>query len=111
MVQKGYIMKIAKPLFISVLITLFIYAAFNVTGVGAAFAAEGGPTSAHETASEYGTLFYIGLGAVAVIATFAIWQNVKDSENKEIETEVLEAEEREVEDFEEYFETLEKTDE
>lgn len=104
-------MKIAKILFISVLITLFIYTAFNATGGDVALASEGGPTSAHETESEYGTLFYIGLGAVAVIATFAIWQNVKDSENKEIEAEVIEAEEREVEDFEEYFETLDKNDE
>ncbi len=103
-------MRIAKILFISALITLFIYTAFNATGGGAALATESGPTSAHETASEFGPLFYIGLGAVAVIATFAIWQNVKDSENKGIEAEVIEAEEREVEDFEEYFDTLEKTD-
>jgi hypothetical protein len=103
-------MRIVKNLFITALITVFIFVAFNATGGGAAFAEEGGPTSAHETASEYGPLFYIGLGAVALIATFAIWQNVKDSENKEIEAEVIKAEEREVEDFEAYFETLDKND-
>ncbi len=104
-------MKIFKNIFISALIAVFVCVAFHAAGGGAAFAAEGdGPTSIHEPASDYGALFYIGLGAVAAIATFAIWQNVKDSDKEDIETEVKEAEEREVEDFEEYFENLEKTE-
>lgn len=105
-------MRIVKNLFVSALIALFVYGAFHGVGGGVAFAAEGdAPVPAHDAESEYGALFYIGLGAVAAIATFAIWQNVKDNDNEEIENEVREAEEREVEDFEEYFETFDEADE
>ena len=104
-------MRILNKLFVSVLIILFTYGVFHGAGGGVALAAEGGPTPAHEAEGDYGPLFYIGLGAVAVIATFAIWQNVKDSEKEEIEAEVREVEEREVEDFEEYFKTLEESGE
>jgi len=111
LVRKGRIMKTIKNLLKAALISVFICVAFIGAGGGAAFAEEGdGPTPAHDPESEFGPIFYIGLGAVAIIATFAIWQNVKDSDNKDIETEVKEAEEREVEDFEEYFENLDESD-
>ena len=100
-------MKVMNKVYVSVLIAIFVCVAFHGMGGTAAFAATGdGPVPAHEPSSAYGPLFYIGLGAVAAIATFAIWQNVKDSEKDKIEAEVKEAEEREVEDFEEYFKEL-----
>ena len=109
LVRKGCIMRIIKSALTSALIVVFISVAFYGTGGGAAFAVEpGGSGSNGELDSTFGPLFYIGLGAVAVIATFAIWQNVKDSEKEKAVKAVKEAEESEVENFEEYFENLEK---
>lgn len=70
-----------------------------------AFAAEPGDGDPGE-ASQYGTFFWVGIGAVVGIATLAIWQGIDDSNKKKEEERTREAEEKEIEDFDEYFRSL-----
>ena len=74
-----------------------------------AFAAEPG-NGESGGAAQYGTFFWVGIGAVVGIATIAIWQGIDDSNKKKEEERVREAEEKEIEDFDEYFRSL-STDE
>lgn len=74
-------------------------------GTGA-FAAEPGNGGDEETGSPFGVFFWVGIGAVIGIATIAIWQGINDAKKKAAEEEERKAEEREIEDFDEYFRSL-----
>jgi hypothetical protein len=71
-----------------------------------AFAAEPGDGDGTGGDSQYGTFFWIGIGAVVGIATIAIWQGIDDANKKKEKERVREAEEEEIEDFDEYFRSL-----
>jgi len=86
-------------------LTAFALAAGVFLGTGA-FAAEPGNGGSGNEAAAYGTLFWVGIGAVVGIATVAIWQGVHDANKKKEDARTREAEEEEIEDFDEYFRSL-----
>jgi|GEM_PF-1169898 len=89
-----------------VMVIALVAGTFFSTG---AFAAEPGDGETGGD-SQYGTFFWVGIGAVVGIATLAIWQGINDANKKKEEARVREAEEKEIEDFDEYFRSL-STDE
>ena len=97
-------LRIVVTLFLAMAVVAFTLSSAGLTDANAT---DSGPTpnTDSEGPATYGTLFYIGLGAVAVIGTFAIWQNIKDSNAKKAALEAETAEDKEIEDFDEYFKT------
>ena len=71
-----------------------------------ALAAEPGGGEPEESGSEFGTMFWIGIGAVVGIAAIAIWQGVSDSKNKKDDEQIRETEDLEIGEFDEYFRSL-----
>lgn len=84
---------------------VFIVAVSVFTGTSA-LAAEPGDGGTGEGVSQYGTFFWVGIGAVVSIATIAIWQGINDANKKKEAAKTREAEDKEIEDFDEYFRSL-----
>ncbi|UCE27248.1 MAG: hypothetical protein JSW52_00405 [Candidatus Coatesbacteria bacterium] len=84
---------------------VFALAAGTFFSTGA-FAEEPGNGGSGPEETTYGTFFWLGIGAVVGIATLAIWQGINDSNKKKEEARTREAEEKEIEDFDEYFRSL-----
>jgi hypothetical protein len=83
----------------------FTVAVSVFTGTGV-LAAEPGDGETGEGESQYGTFFWVGIGAVVGIATVAIWQGINDANKKKEEAQAREAEDKEIEDFDEYFRSI-----
>jgi hypothetical protein len=96
-------MKLVTKYIIGVVIFSLVLGSFLSTGVLAAEPGDGEPGGGE---SQYGTFFWVGIGAVIGIATIAIWQGIDDANKKKEEEQVRETENTEIEDFDEYFRSI-----
>jgi hypothetical protein len=96
-------MKLVTKYSIGVVIFSLVLGGVLSTGVLAAEPGDGEPGGGE---SQYGTFFWVGIGAIVGIATIAIWQGVDDANKKKEEEQVREAEDTEIEDFGEYFRSI-----
>lgn len=96
-------MKLVTKYSIGTVIFSLVLGGILSTGVLAAEPGDGEPGGEE---SQYGTFFWVGIGAVIGIATIAIWQGINDANKKKEEERVREAENTEIEDFDEYFRSI-----
>jgi hypothetical protein len=96
-------MKLVTKYSVAVLIFSLVAGTFLSTDVLAAEPGDGEPGGEE---SQYGTFFWVGIGAVVGIATIAIWQGINDANKKKEEERVREEEDIEAEDFDEYFRSI-----